>query len=115
MAGPVVEALHRTRHVPVRGGFFARETAVVRAVDDVSFSIEPGRTLGVVGESGCGKTTTAKLVLLLEQPTAGDIRFEGRDLQTLDSQGLRDYRRKVQAVFQDPFASLNPRMRVGTI
>jgi oligopeptide/dipeptide ABC transporter ATP-binding protein len=87
----------------------------VRAVDDVSFAIEPGRTLGVVGESGCGKTTTAKLVLLLEKPTAGDIRFEGRDLQTLDANGLRDYRRHVQAVFQDPFASLNPRMRVEAI
>src|SRR5204862_7166574 len=84
MAGPVVAALHLTKHFPVRGGFLARETAVVRAVDEVSFSIEPARTLGLVGESGCGKTTTAKLVLLLEQPTAGMVRFEGRDLQTLD-------------------------------
>jgi oligopeptide/dipeptide ABC transporter ATP-binding protein len=115
MAGPVVEALHLTKHFPVRGGFFARETAMVRAVDEVSFSIEPGRTLGLVGESGCGKTTTAKLVLLLEQPTAGMIRFEGRDLQTLDRTMLHDYRRSVQAVFQDPFASLNPRMRVDQI
>jgi oligopeptide/dipeptide ABC transporter ATP-binding protein len=115
MAGPVVEALHLTKHFPVRGGFFARETAVVRAVDDVSFSIEPARTLGLVGESGCGKTTTAKLVLLLEQPTAGMMRFEGRDLQTLDRAMLHDYRRSVQAVFQDPFASLNPRMRVDQI
>src|SRR2546423_6069226 len=115
MAGPVVEALHLTKHFPVRGGFLARETAVVRAVDEVSFSIEPGRTLGLVGESGCGKTTTAKLVLLLEQPTAGMIRFEGRDLQTLDRTTLQDYRRSVQAVFQDPFASLNPRMRVDQI
>ena len=115
MAGPVVEALHLTKHFPVRGGFLARETAVVRAVDEVSFSIEPGRTLGLVGESGCGKTTTAKLVLLLEQPTAGMIRFEGRDLQTLDRTMLHGYRRSVQAVFQDPFASLNPRMRVDQI
>src|SRR5437867_10657498 len=115
MAGPVVEALHLTKHFPVRGGFLARETAVVRAVDEVSFSIEPGRTLGLVGESGCGKTTTAKLVLLLEQPTAGLMRFEGRDLQTLERGSLRHYRRSVQAVFQDPYASLNPRMRVGSI
>jgi oligopeptide/dipeptide ABC transporter ATP-binding protein len=71
--------------------------------------------LGVVGESGCGKTTTAKLVLGLEEPTAGQIRFEGRDLQTLDAAGRRHYRKSVQAVFQDPFASLNPRMRVGGI
>jgi oligopeptide/dipeptide ABC transporter ATP-binding protein len=87
----------------------------VRAVDGVSFTIEAGRTLGVVGESGCGKSTTAKLVLKLEEPTAGEIRFEGRALQTLDAAGLRQYRRSVQAVFQDPFASLNPRMRVDAI
>ena len=111
---PVIEARNLTKHFPVRRGLFGTAGSV-RAVDDVSFSIEPGRTLGVVGESGCGKTTTAKLVLLLEQPTAGDIRFEGRDLQSLDANELRDYRRNVQAVFQDPFASLNPRMRVGTI
>src|SRR5438477_9202062 len=115
MAGPVVEALDLTKHFPVRGGLFARETAVVRAVDEWSFSIEPGRTLGLVGESGCGKTTTAKLVLLLEQPTAGMIRFEGRDLQTLERTMLHAYRPSVQAVFQDPFASLNPRMRVDQI
>src|SRR5947207_10901293 len=115
MAGPVVEALHLTKHFPVRGGFLARETAVVRAVDEVSFSIEPGRTLGLVGESGCGKTTTAKLVLLLEQPTAGMMRCAGRVFQTLDRTTLQDYRRAVQAVFQDPFASLIPRMRVDQI
>ncbi len=111
---PVIEARNLTKHFPVRRGLFGTAGSV-RAVDDVSFALEPGRTLGVVGESGCGKTTTAKLVLLLEKPTAGDIRFEGRDLQSLDAQGLRDYRRNVQAVFQDPFASLNPRMRVGAI
>ena len=111
----LLEANHVTKHFPIRKGLFGAAKGVVHAVDDVSFSIEPGRTLGVVGESGCGKTTTAKLVLLLEQPTAGDIRFEGRGLRTLDAEGIRQYRRSVQAVFQDPFASLNPRMRVGDI
>src|SRR6267143_1048428 len=115
MAGPVLEAKNLLKHFPVKRGIFSRQIAVVRAVDEVSFSIDPGRTLGLVGESGCGKTTTAKLVLLLEQPTAGMIRFEGRDLQTLDRTMLHDYRRSVQAVFQDPFASLNPRMRVDQI
>jgi oligopeptide/dipeptide ABC transporter ATP-binding protein len=87
----------------------------VRAVDGTSFKIEQGRTLGVVGESGCGKTTTARLVLGLEEPTSGAIFFEGRDLAKLDAAGRRHYRRSVQAVFQDPYASLNPRMRVGAI
>src|SRR5256884_7279998 len=86
-----------------------------RAVDDISFSIDPGKTLGVVGESGCGKTTTAKMVLLVEPRTSGIMRFEGQALQTLGGGTLRAYRRSVQAVFQDPHASLNPRMRVGSI
>src|SRR5207248_5593143 len=88
---------------------------VVRAVDGVSFAIEGGKTLGVVGESGCGKTTTAKLVLGLEDPTGGTILFEGRDLVGLDAAGRRHYRKSVQAVFQDPYASLSPRMRISTI
>jgi len=110
----LLEADNLVKHFPVKGGFFSGG-AVVRAVDGVSFRIEAGRTLGVVGESGCGKTTTAKVVLGLETPTSGSLRFEGGDLQTLNAEGRRRYRRSVQAVFQDPYASLNPRMRVGAI
>jgi len=113
--GPLLEARDLTKLFPVKRGLFNKAQDMVRAVDGISFTISPGQTFGLVGESGCGKTTTAKLVLLLEQPTGGDIRFQGQDLQTLDGGGLRDYRRSVQAVFQDPFASLNPRMRVRAI
>jgi oligopeptide/dipeptide ABC transporter ATP-binding protein len=111
----LLEAQNLTKHFPLRRGLFGADPGAVRAVDGVNFTVDAGRTLGVVGESGCGKSTTAKLVLKLEEPTAGEIRFEGRALQTLDAAGLRQYRRSVQAVFQDPFASLNPRMRVGAI
>jgi oligopeptide/dipeptide ABC transporter ATP-binding protein len=111
----LLEAHNLTKHFPLRRGLFGADPGAVRAVDGVSFAIEAGRTLGVVGESGCGKSTTAKLVLKLEEPTAGEIRFEGRALHTLDAGGIRQYRRSVQAVFQDPFASLNPRMRVDAI
>jgi oligopeptide/dipeptide ABC transporter ATP-binding protein len=110
----LIEAAEVSKHFRARRGLFG-DIGVVRAVDGVSFAIESGQTLGVVGESGCGKTTTAKLVLGLEDPTGGAIRFEGRDLRTLDAAGRRRYRKSVQAVFQDPFASLNPRMRVSTI
>jgi oligopeptide/dipeptide ABC transporter ATP-binding protein len=115
MAGPVLEAKNLVKHFPVKQGIFSRQVGAVQAVDDISFTIDPGKTLGLVGESGCGKTTTAKMVLLLERPTGGIMRFEGRDLQTLDGGSLSAYRRSVQAVFQDPYASLNPRMRVGSI
>jgi oligopeptide/dipeptide ABC transporter ATP-binding protein len=111
----VLEAAGLSKHFPGRRGLFGGGNGIVRAVDGISFAIEGGQTLGVVGESGCGKTTTAKLVLGLEEPTGGGIRFEGRDLEDLDAAGRRHYRKSVQAVFQDPYASLNPRMRVGAI
>jgi len=103
------------KYYPVTAGVFRRHVADVKAVDGVDVSIRKGECLGLVGESGCGKTTTAKLVLRLEEPTGGGLRFEGRDIGGLEGSEVREYRRSVQAVFQDPFASLNPRMRVDAI
>jgi oligopeptide/dipeptide ABC transporter ATP-binding protein len=119
-ASPAIEALVEARdlvkHFAVRRPFsLARTAAVVRAVDGVSFAIRPGETLSLVGESGCGKSTTARLLLLLERPTGGEIRFRGRDVTRLEAGALGDYRAAVQAVFQDPWSSLNPRMRTGDI
>jgi len=115
MGEVLLEVTDLAKHFAVRQGALAWSRALVRAVDGVSFTLEAGKTLGLVGESGCGKTTTSRLVLGLEEPTAGTIRFEGQDVLALGGENRRHYRRSVQAVFQDPYASLDPRMRVGTI
>ncbi|MFN3975070.1 MAG: ABC transporter ATP-binding protein [Dehalococcoidia bacterium] len=111
----LLEAQELKKYFPVTRGFLARKTQWLKAVDGVSFTIRQGETLGLVGESGCGKTTTAKMVLMLEPPTAGAILFEGRNILRLRGEEWKRYRQSVQAVFQDPWASLNPRMRVGKI
>jgi peptide/nickel transport system ATP-binding protein len=109
-----VEGLQR--HFPVtRGIVFQKQTGAVKAVDGVDFAIRPGETLGVVGESGCGKTTTGRLVSRLDEPTGGKITFEGSDITHLNRAKMRPFRRDVQMIFQDPFSSLNPRQTVGTI
>jgi oligopeptide/dipeptide ABC transporter ATP-binding protein len=115
MPEPLLEVRDLKKHFPVGGTLPWREKAVVRAVDGISFTINRGETMGLVGESGCGKTTTSKLVLAAERPTAGTIQFDGQDVAGAPERELRDYRRKVQVVFQDPYSSLSPRMRVGEI
>ena len=112
----VVDHLHKYFKIKAAGaGFLSSKTAAVKAVDDVSFSIAAGETLGLVGESGCGKTTVGRTILKLEEPTAGAIRFAGVDITHHSAQGMREVRRKIQVIFQDPYSSLNPRMTVGQI
>jgi oligopeptide/dipeptide ABC transporter ATP-binding protein len=113
--GTVVEVRALIKHFAGRRPWSLGRVPVVRAVDGVSFTIRAGETFSLVGESGCGKSTTARMLLLLERPTAGEILFRGRDISRLDDASLGDYRGAVQAVFQDPWSSLNPRMRAGDI
>ena len=113
---PVLEVSGLVKHYPLtRGVLFKKQIGAVRAVDGVDFTLGRGETLGIVGESGCGKSTVAKLLCNLERPTAGSIRFKGEDITRLSGRALKAVRRNIQMVFQDPYTSLNPRMTVGDI
>ncbi|MDT0265432.1 dipeptide ABC transporter ATP-binding protein [Streptomyces sp. DSM 44915] len=113
---PILEVTNLVKHFPLTQGIlFKRQIGAVKAVDDVSFTLYQGETLGIVGESGCGKSTVAKLLMSLEEPTSGTIRYKGEDIAKLSGRALRAVRRNIQMVFQDPYTSLNPRMTVGDI
>jgi peptide/nickel transport system ATP-binding protein/oligopeptide transport system ATP-binding protein len=113
--GPLVEVENLTKHFPVRQGVFSRTKGVVHAVEGVNLTVNRGETLGIVGESGCGKSTTARLIVRLLDPTAGTIRFDGEDITHRGQRALRPTRREMQIIFQDPYSSLNPRKSVGQI
>lgn len=115
MAHPFVEIEDLKKHFPVKTGFVRKETKVIHAVDGINFDIRESETFGLVGESGCGKTTLGRLAVRLLEPTAGTVRFEGKDIFKLDLTELRMLRRQMQIVFQDPFASLNPRKTIRSI
>jgi oligopeptide transport system ATP-binding protein len=114
-ATPLLQVKNLVKHFPIRSGLLQRVRYHVRAVDGVSFDLEAGETLGVVGESGCGKSTTGRCILRLIEPSSGEVWFEGRNVTTLDKDSLRAVAREMQIIFQDPYASLNPRMTVGAI
>ncbi|MCU0559319.1 MAG: dipeptide ABC transporter ATP-binding protein [Desulfobacterales bacterium] len=115
MSQPLLEVNRLKKHFPIKGGFLQRAVGHVHAVDGVSFHLDPGETIGLVGESGCGKSTTGRLILRLIKPTSGEIRFNGQQISRLDRRRMKAVRRDMQLIFQDPFASLNPRLTVGGI
>jgi oligopeptide/dipeptide ABC transporter ATP-binding protein len=112
---PLIEVRHLKKHFPIVKGVFARRSGTVHAVDGVSFHIDPGETLGLVGESGCGKSTVGRTLLKLLEPTSGQILLRGEDITGLDAEEMMPYRRQMQMIYQDPYASLNPRMTAGEI
>jgi oligopeptide transport system ATP-binding protein len=112
---PILQVKNLVKHFQISGGLFGGGAGIVKAVDGVSFEIHRGETLGLVGESGCGKTTTGRCILRLEPPTSGEVVFEGRDMSKLSDAEMRGLRRRMQVIFQDPYSSLNPRMTVGQI
>ncbi|WP_439496250.1 ABC transporter ATP-binding protein [Bosea sp. (in: a-proteobacteria)] len=115
MSAPVLEVEDLKKHFGLKKKLFLRETQAIKAVDGVSFSIGPGETLCLVGESGCGKSTVGRLILRLIEPTSGTVKLDGEDMTAVATSDLRPFRRKVQMIFQDPYASLNPRLNAGTI
>jgi oligopeptide transport system ATP-binding protein len=113
--GTLLEVHNLKKHFPIKGGVFSKTIGHVYAVDGISFSLKYGETLGLVGESGCGKSTTGRTILRLIEPTEGSVKFEGQEIVDLDKGHMRSLRREMQIIFQDPYASLNPRMTVGNI
>lgn len=115
MSEYLLEVKNLCKRFSIKGGIFGREVASVNAVNNVSFAIKKGETLGLVGESGCGKTTLGRSILRLIEPTSGQVLFDGKDVTNLSADEMRKMRRRMQIIFQDPYASLNPRMTVGGI